>query len=333
MSVEWEVFQVSSPSLPISVEVIAAKDIPYVQNGHRYQTSSIYVPRTDETSQLVGQAATKIPTISADSDKPRWHVHIHGGAWRHPSLTSSSVEPLIACAFESPQSPIEAIVSLNYTISAFPTHPTDPYDPSNGDSGQPWREAKHPDHIRDILTAFKVLRTFGLKDDSYLLSGHSCGACLAFQATLQDPKHWGLSEDPPPPPRPFTLIGLNGLYDLPAPVHGLGASHNWTREDYDIFLKIAFGKDELRWPLFSPAHFDSDMMTNRVQQGSSPNRVILDQSSEDQLVPLNQLERMKTQLEQVSELQIIRGNRCVGKHAEPWERGHMIWETILDALK
>lgn len=208
-----------------------------------------------------------------------------------------------------------------------------PYDPSKGDTGQPWREAKHPDHVRDALTAFEVLQSFGLTDDSYILSGHSCGACIAFQSVLQNPKHWRFKEDLPPPPRPYALIGLNGLYDLVALVNGLGPSHNGMREDYETFQSIAFGTDPTKWPQYSPATFDADDMSRGIEEGHSPTRVLLDQSTDDQLVPFNQLQRMRTQLEQVSGLQIMQGNKCVGKHAAPWEQGYMIWETILDVLE
>lgn len=140
------------------------------------------------------------------------------------------MEPLVACAFSSKDSPIDAFVAINYTLSPFATHLTAPYDPTKGVIGQPWREARRPDHVRAVLRAFNTLHPFGLADDNFLLSGHSCGACLAFQATLQDPKHWQLEEELPPPPRPFALIGLNGLYDLVALVNGLGSSHKSMRE-------------------------------------------------------------------------------------------------------
>jgi hypothetical protein len=60
--------------------------------------------------------------------------------------------------------------------------------------------------------------------------------------------------------------------------------------------------------------------------------MLLDQSNEDQLVPMNQRDRMQTQLEQVAGLHLIRVKRCTGKHAAPWEQGYMIWDTILDVL-
>ena len=333
MAVIWQPTQVSSPHIAKPVECIAAKYITYTEGGHRFETLHIYVPKTSATTNLVGKPATSIPELGKQSSKPRCHVHIHGGAWRDPFLTADSVEPLVACAFSSKDSPIDVIVGINYTLSPFPTHPTAPYDPEKGDTGQPWREAKHPDHVRDALMAFRMLRSMGLADDQYLLSGHSCGACIAFQTILQDPKHWNLNEDLPAPPRAYALIGLNGLYDLDTLVNGLGPAHKSMRHEYEMFQSIAFGKDKSQWSEYSPARFDADMISRSIEDGLAPKRIVLDQSTEDQLVPVNQLERLKIQLEQVSGLQLWQGNRCAGSHAAPWEQGYMIWQTILDVLE
>ena len=102
--------------------------------------------------------------------------------------------------------------------------------------------------------------SLGLASGSYILSGHSCGACLAFQPVLQPPRHYGLGYLPEPP-GPAALLGLNGLYDLPAlaAADGLGASHAHPRDDYEKFLSRAFGTDKDAWPDASPASFDPAM--------------------------------------------------------------------------
>ncbi|GAA2287217.1 hypothetical protein GCM10010145_67660 [Streptomyces ruber] len=66
------------------------------------------------------------------------------------------------------------------------------------------------------------------------------------------------------PSRPAALLGLNGLYDLPAPAtaDGLGASHAHLRDDYEKLLSGAFGTDEEAWPGASPAGFDRQYRTN-----------------------------------------------------------------------
>jgi hypothetical protein len=132
---------------------------------------------------------------------------------------------------------------------------------------------------------------------------------------LQDPKHWELKEGLPPFSRLFALIGLNGLYDLVALVNRLGSAHNYEQTDYEMFQSIAFGNEQLRWQLDSPERFNADMLSKRIVTGGCPKCVLLDQRVDDQHVLVNQLERMKTQLEQVTGLQIMRGRRCIGKHA------------------
>ena len=334
-AVRWTLAQVTSPHVTNPVVVIAAKDIPYVTNGNRFQTLSIYLPKTPETSRLIGTPATSLPTsTSPGSSLPRHHVHIHGGAWRDLFLTSASIEPTVVCAFAASHSSagtIDAIVSLNYTLSPFPTHPTAPYDPGKGDHGQPEREATHPAHVRDVLTAFSFLTKYGLKSGGYILTGHSAGACLAFQATLQQPQHWGLTELPAPP-QPAAILGFNGLYDLPALVHGLGPSHEGLRNVYEMLQSIAFGGDQNTWGIASPAYFDPEEIEKRIQDGYIPQLVLLDQSAEDQLVPMNQLERLEASLKRVNGLQVVRGKRCTGRHAAPWEQGNVIWESVEDVL-
>lgn len=124
---------------------------------------------------------------------------------------------------------------MNYTVSPFPTHPSLPYDAVKEDHSDLAREAVHPDHVRDVLRGLALLRSFGLTDQSYILSGHSCGACLSLQAVLQHPRRYGL-EDVDEVPGPAALLGLNGLYDLPALVDGLGASHEHLRGEYETLL-------------------------------------------------------------------------------------------------
>lgn len=333
-SVEWQRLKVSSPHLDDTVDVIVAKDIPYVSNPNRLQNLSIYALSTPETLKLVGKGVTSIPGFSNGSGLPLWHVHVHGGAWRDPQLGSTSIEADVAHAFSSddPDTPLSAIISINYTLSPFPTHPTLPYDPGNGDRSDPAREGLHPVHVHDVLSAFSLLRTLGLSDDSYILSGHSCGACLAFQSTLQPPQHWGFG-DILPPPRPAVLIGFNGLYDLPHLVHGLGQSHSHLQSVYEDLIDIAFGSDQSRWPAASPARVDTDELTDRVQNGPAPRIVWLDQSTEDQLVPMNQTDDLASHLAKVAGMKVLRGKRCTGKHAAPWEEGIMIWQSVQDIFK
>lgn len=326
---KWQLTYVASPLLGNPVPVVAARDIPYLPNANRLQTLSIYLPWTPETSSLIGTPVSALPESSDHSPLPLYYVHIHGGAWRAVGVTAASIEPAVAQAFSATGAPAPAAVaSINYTLSPFPTDSVFPYETIRDNHGDPARDAVHPQHISDVLRGLDLLRSFGLTDQSYILSGHSCGACLAFQAALQPPRHYGL--DRPDVPCPAAVLGLNGLYDLPALTDGLGASHEHVRDDYDRMLTSAFGADKRRWPEASPARFDPAIIGGRVREGKSPRLVVLDQSTEDELVPMNQKARLESTLGKVNGLQVAEGHRCTGKHAAPWQRGDMIWESLQD---
>lgn len=330
----WQRAEVKSPRLCHPVRVVAARDIPYLPDANRFQTLNIYLPETAASSSLVGTPATALPTLGVQSHRPRYHVHLHGGAWRDPELTATSIEPAVAHAFSAADvtTPILAVASINYTVSQFPTHPLLPYDPAGGHHPDPARDAVHPQHISDVLHGLDLLRSFGLADQSYVLSGHSCGACLAFQATLQPPQYYGL-DGVAEAPRPAALLGLNGLYDLPALVAGLGACHEHLRGEYQTLLSNAFGSDQGRWRAASPARFAPAAVTERVREGKAPRLVVLDQSTEDQLVPMNQRDTLQSNLQTVSGLRVVEGRRCTGLHAAPWEQGLMLWRSVQDTLR
>lgn len=332
---KWQLAEVSSPHLLNPVSVYVAKNIPYASNPNRFQNVTIYAPRFIKSLVGIGEAITTLPSISSASKGPRWLVHIHGGAWRDPFLDSSSIEAAVAHAFSSDDSdvPISAIVSINYTLSPFPMHPTLPYDPKKGDQLDASRGARHPGHIRDVLQAFTLLCSLGLEDDSCILSGHSAGACLAFQAALFDAQHWGPEfGDIPPLPRPAAVLGLNGLYDIPDLVSGLGDSHQHLQEVYKILLVQAFGEDQTTWPAASPARFDVKTLNKRDEEERVARLVLLDQSPEDQLVPIAQADKMERHLKEAQGIKVVRGHRCQGRHAAPWEEGYMIWQSVLDVL-
>lgn len=341
--VVWQQTEVKSPHMAQPVPVVAAKDIPYVQNGHRFQTLNVYLPRSSETDSLVGQPVGSLPGLSSSSPAtpPRWQVHIHGGAWRDPQLTAASIEATVAHAFNGDQpGPIAGIASLNYTLSDFPTHPTLPYDAARDNHADPSREAVHPQHVRDVLRGLALLKSLGLTDGSYILTGHSAGACLSFQAIYQAPRYWRLASppgdeisgvDPEEPPTPAAHVAMNGLYDLPDLVDGLGGSHAQLRDVYADLLGRAFGRADQA--AASPARFEVAALRARMAEGRLPRLVVLDQSDEDQLVPMAQTEKLEVQLREVDGLQVQRGHRCTGRHAAPWEEGIMIWENLLDVLK
>lgn len=331
--VEWEFAEVTSPRLPEPVPVIVARNVSYLPAGNRLQNLSIYLPRASETTALVGTPVRAMPGSGVHSVLPRWLVHIHGGAWRDPELTATSIEATVAHAFSVPGGslPITAIASINYTVSQFPSDPKQPYDAAQQEHSDPAREAVHPRHVEDVLHGLALLRSYGLTDGSYILSGHSCGACLAFQAILQSPQRYGL-DGVGDAPCPAAIIGLNGLYDLPELVMGLDAAHEHLRNDYQSLLTNAFGPNRDTWATASPTRFDGREIATRLRDGRVPALVVMDESAEDQLVPMNQLERLEKALSEIDGMRVVRGHRCTGKHAAPWEQGEMIWDSITDTL-
>jgi kynurenine formamidase len=347
LSDRWQPAEVVSPHLDRPVPVVAAKDIPYVAHANRLQNLSIYLPRTPGTAALIGTPVTSLPEAGSPSPHPRYLVHLHGGAWRDPRLTSASIEPAVAHAFsggvlpgEEPI-PVSAVASLNYTVSQldYPVPPVMadpplPYDAIKDNHTDPAREAIHPQHVSDVLRGLALLGSLGLTDDSYVLSGHSCGACLALQSVLRPPRHYGLGHLPEPP-RPAALLGLNGLYDLPALVtaDGLGASHAHLRDDYENFLSRAFGTDKQAWPDASPARFDSASVAERIREGHAPRMLVLEQGPEDQLVPMSQLERLTATLAKAAGLRVVKGHRLTGTHAAPWEEGITLYRSVADTLR
>ena len=327
----WQRTVVSSPQLSEPVPVLLARGIPYLQDGNRLQTLNIYIPSLNESESLVGEPVSRLPNSGSKSGRPHWQVHIHGGAWRDPDLSATSIEATVAHTFSAAQPSVDAIISINYTLSPFPTHPTKPYDLTEHRGQDPAREARHPIHVQDILHAFSFLRSLGLTDDTYILTGHSAGACLAFQATLRTSQSWGV-DGLPNPPRPAALLGFNGLYDLPGLVHSLGISHAHLEDVYADLLSIAFGPDERDWKVASPAAIDTATLSHRVRDGSAPRLVLVDQSAEDQLVPINQAHTMMARLEKIVGLKVLKGGRATGEHAAPWKQGYIISDTVEDVL-
>ena len=330
MRAVWEETTVTSPHISKPVRTIAAKNIPYVEDSNRLQNLHVYLPATAQHERLVGTKSQ--PEHLTEASKSRWLVYIHGGAWRDPLVLADTVEPTVAHAFEPAQNAITAVASINYSLSPHPSHPTDPYDPAKGDQNDNAREFQHPRHILDVVAALDFLRNvFGLGDEQYVLTGHSCGATLALQATLAESDRWSDREKFPQPPRPAAALGLNGLYNLPMLVHEPD-THTDLADIYASFLRLAFGNNEDEWKNSSPACFDSEVIARRAKKNATPKLVVLDQSTDDQLVPMNQTVAMQSLLETVPGIRILRSETLKGSHNEPWESGLMLWHSVQEIL-
>ena len=146
-------------------------------SDHILQSHTVYVPSSaDAHSQI----------------KKYWIIYLHGGYYRDPLITSSTFNPLLSTLLHHPTisksvSPqIAGYASINYRLSPHPEFPQDPDKTSNYEL----RNAKHPDHINDVLTAIADLqRRYGF-ESNYVLIGHSVGATLALQTALAQSIPW-----------------------------------------------------------------------------------------------------------------------------------------------
>ena len=246
-----------------------------------------------------------------NASKSLWIIYIHGGAWRDPTISSTSFASIqTQLAASDLSSSITAYASLNYRLSPYPSHPTHPSNPSD-----PSRNAKHPDHITDILAALLYLQETYHFSDRYLLVGHSVGATLALQVAMK--RYWGSQYEPTfalelnvlPP---VAVVGLEGIYDVPA----LVARHA-EQPVYRDFVTNAMEPED--WAAASPvnADFGESWPDGRV--------VVLGHSREDGLVEWEQVEGLREVLE--GQGFADEGERRVrvveleGEHDEVWRSG------------
>lgn len=222
--------------------------------------------------------------------------YIHGGAWRDPTETSSALDLASSTLLKNPTyitktlPQIKAFASISYRLSA---HPSFPQDPSTTPPTE-YRDAKHPDHIRDVETALSFLQNKYAFGNRYILVGHSCGATMAFQSVI--PGLAGYSRSSALRERvgkggPVAILGVAGIYDLKL----LRDKHR-DISVYQEFIEKAFGKEEEEeglWGGVSPANVDE----GGVEVGWWAGRLaVLARSQGDDLVDASQGEVMKETL-------------------------------------
>lgn len=268
------------------------------------------VSYSDESSLNTIDVCLPRPPQPNDSERV-WIIYIHGGAWRDPEITSSSFnktrDVLLA---SSVADKIAGYASINYRLSPYPSHATDPSNPSD-----PARNAKHPDHINDVLAAILHLQETYHFDDRYVLVGHSCGATMALQVAMK--RYWGsqyestfaLELNVVPP---MAIAGLEGIYDIPAFVQ-----YHHDQPVYKDFITNAFGTSG--WEAISPSNGDYD------ESWPDGRLVVLAHSPDDTLVEREQLELQEKAL--ASQGWKSQGERRVstfelkGDHDEVWKTG------------
>lgn len=270
-------------------------------------------------------AASPLNTLSLHFPAPPnpnglWLVYIHGGAWRDPLIDNTSIRPLQNHLVSS-SSDIAAYASINYRLSPYPSHPSSPSTP-----GDPSRNAHHPDHITDILTALLYLQETYAFGQNYILVGHSCGATLALQLCMR--RFWGSQYDPDEAltlnvEPPLAVVGAAGIYDIPGLVEEY-ASIPVYRE----IVANAFGSDEGVWEGASPVNGDFE------EGWPEGRRVVLVASEDDELVSPRQSEAMADALT-AQGWRKGRGKRSVEAvrlkglgHDEIWQDGRVLAEVV-----
>lgn len=272
------------------------------------------IPYSEDSSLNTLDIYLPAPPPPNSDPSALWLIYIHGGAWRDPSITSSSFDAIRSNLQTSPvASSITGYASLNYRLSPYPSHPTHPSDPSD-----PSRNAKHPDHITDILSALLYLQTHYPSSSNYILAGHSVGATLAFQVAMK--RYWGsqyestfaLELNVVPP---VAIVGIEGIYDIPA----LLSSHEDSPAYRDFVLNAMASKDIDSASPAVAGDFDASWEEGRL--------VVLAHSPDDELVEGLQTELMCKALvgqgwdDGGKRGRAVRMVELKGAHDEVWQTG------------
>ncbi|KZF20950.1 alpha/beta-hydrolase [Xylona heveae TC161] len=298
---------------------------------HELQHLSVWFPPSD------------VPLSNTQHASKYWVIYIHGGAWRDPAIKnesfSTTIERLISTSEYSSIVPnIAAFASIDYRLSP---HPDFPQDKASTPSNQ-LRNAKHPDHIRDVQQAIAFLQREYQFGDRYILVGHSCGATLAFHLAMG----CGISKDDDrrnrsgpnegnkeqsPIDLPVAIVGVEGIYDL----RGLRDAHQDVRIYHEV-LEGAFGPDESVWDVASPAKYSAFRET-----WPSGKLAVIVHTEADELVEPEQMSKMAAHLRNswngstIALKDDIPGGRdqSTGGHDEVWKRGVVLADVIAKTIK
>ncbi|KLJ12105.1 hypothetical protein EMPG_12769 [Blastomyces silverae] len=261
--------------------------------------------------------------------------YIHGGAWRDPEITSTSLEPTLE-ALVSNYDPqilhgVAAFASIDYRLTA---HPKFPQDPSATEPTH-LRSATHPDHLNDVQNAIAYLQAKFQFGERYILVGHSCGATLAFQAVMGSVLSAGTTGSETTGPNikpPITIVGVEGIYDL-------RVLRDTFKEFpvYQEFIEAPFGTDENVWDGVSPAKVEGQ---KGIAGGWVNGRLaVLAHSEADELVDMGQLRAMTKMLEmwraagsQGRTRNVLLLDDLKGAHDEIWNKGDELAQVIVKAI-
>ncbi|KAI0377980.1 alpha/beta-hydrolase [Hypomontagnella monticulosa] len=260
--------------------------------------------------------------VDAVGDKAKfWIVYIHGGAWRDPRIAHETFAPIITRIVDSDSAAKTCVVgfaSIDYRLSP---HPEFPQDRATTPPDR-FRGAVHPDHLHDVRAGIAFLqRRYGFRSQ-YVLVGHSCGACLAYQV-LAGSAVLGSSANPDGAAElelPKAVFGFEGIYDMTGINARMGGG-------YSGFLEAAFGTPE-KWDAAAPmkcAGSYGDVLAGRV--------AVLGHSPDDELVDMPETDGMAARLEKDGVADVLVVKDLTGKHDEIWQDGSGVARTILRILE
>lgn len=206
-------------------------------------------------------------------------------------------------------------------------HPSYPQSPDHTDPTE-YRNAKHPDHIRDVQAALALLQHKYGFGDKYILVGHSAGATLSFQSVMGAFRDSAAAVVSPP----AAILGMAGIYDLRL----LRDTHRRISA-YQEFIEGAFSSDETEWDAASPAFVKG---SEGVEGGWTSGRLaVLAHSPEDGLVDVAQQQAMQAALShwanstpQGSWQRRVEMLSVKGDHDDAWMKGDELARAIAHTL-
>jgi kynurenine formamidase len=285
------------------------------------QSYTVHIPCPD-TSELT------------DNSPKYFLIFIHGGYYRDPLVDASSFNNSLSLLLNSPlcafaRAHISGYASINYRLSPHSDYPQDP----NLTSNYELRNASHPDHIEDVVTAIADLQHRYGFGSRYILMGHSVGATLGLQAVICGQVPWTppaaesyITFEPDlriSPPTAF--IGLNGIYSFPL-IHS-------TNPDYEPMTSNALGPDPEVHKAASPALYPPSAFappcSTRTAQGLR--HIVLAASHDDKLVPWDQVECMRDVFADDGETDVeVRVVEMKGDHNDCWRKAEDVaWVVSL----
>lgn len=293
------------------------------QLSRRYQiTSKFNIDYSDRS--ILNTLDLHFPGDAASSS-PLWLIYIHGGAFRDPLQTSTSILATLPTLFDPTSSyytpGIFAVASINYRLSPYPSHPT---LPSREDD--PSRTATWPDHLEDIRAGISWTLQHGRNHDprrrpdveedqtpqGYILAGHSVGGTMTLKICQ------ALA---PPFAYPIAALSLCGIYDFTA----LREAHEPNRKLYEEFTNGAFGPEaEGGWVRG---------LTTKDAIRKEVKLLVLAHSKTDSLVDWQQTCIMSDVLDRMDSSQQGMVMELHGDHKEIYEKGTEIARTVHQSMR